>query len=156
MGKKVKTSDLGPVPWQDFVVGFQVASEALELDDLEQMPDPGVSDATDAQRRQAAKKLKEDPYLRVMIAVRNHFGADYPQLTRFMLRFWSLMDLLRRGHLNDWVTLDEATNFQSFHPAVLLAAAEVKLSNKAKFPPNRFTARVLAIIEEEAGEDGQE
>ena len=49
--------------------------------------------------------------------------------------------------------MGDISRSQSFHPAVLLAAAEVKLTNTARFPVKRFLARVEAIIEEEGGDN---
>ena len=114
------------------------------------MPDVGLQQASDAERQKARETLRRDPYLRVMVAVRNHFGQDYAHLACFMFRFWALIDLLRRKHIQQWVSVDEATNFQEFHPAVLLAGAEVKLTGKAKFPPKRFVQHVERIIQDEA------
>ena len=62
------------------------------------------------------------------------------------------MHLLRRGHIKAWITSSETNDFQSFHPAVLLAAAEVKLTNTAKFPVKRFIAQIEQIINQEGGD----
>ena len=155
MSKKIDKSQLAVVPWRDFVIGFQVAGNVLEVQDVDALPDVDLTDPTSENAIKAKQALKEDPYLRVLIAIRNHFGQTYPHLPSFIFRYWALMDLLRRGHITDWVTTNEE-GFQSFHPAVLLAAAETKLTNAAKFPPNRFRQRVTAIIAEETDEAGDE
>ena len=144
---------MGPMPWQDFVVGFQVASEALDSlpneQSTSQTPHPPSSERSDPLMTRAER----DPVLRVMLRTKKHFGASYTYHATFMYRFWALMHLLKRGHLQQWVTTNESNNFQSFHPAVLLAAAEVKLTNTAKFPVNRFLAHVKTILEEELDDD---
>ena len=90
-----------------------------------------------------------------MMRTKEHFGDGYEHHASFMYRFWALMHLLRRGHIQSWITSREENEFQSFHPAVLLAAAEVRLTNTAKFPVKRFVARVEAIIEEDGGDDDE-
>ncbi len=90
------------------------------------------------------------------MAVSQHFGRDYAHLSSFHYRFWALMELLDGGHIDRFVLEQEEGVPRRLHPALLLAAAEVKLTKNAKFPSRRFTARVEEIIRtegEEAPED---
>ena len=150
MSKKIDKNNLGPMPWQEFVVGFQVASTALDeaKDGDVSAPDTGGKDSKNLQVQTTA--IERDPVLRVMMRIKEHFGVGYVHRANFTYRFWALMHLLRRGHLKPWITSGEDDDFQSFHPAVLLACAEVKLTNTAKFPVKRFLTRVEQIIEEES------
>lgn len=141
------------MPWQDFVVGFQIASEALDSPPDGQPTEPVAKDPESKQRQQQRGAAERDPVLRVMSRTKEHFGAGYTHHATFMYRFWALMHLLRRGHIQHWITSSETNNFQSFHPAILLAAAEVKLTNTAKFPVKRFIAHVNTILEEELEND---
>ena len=152
MSKKVDKTNMGPMPWQEFVVGFQIASQALD----NPSPEPGDPQDPDAKIRQPRQTaIERDPVLRVMMRTKEHFGDGYEHHASFMYRFWALMHLLRRGHIQSWITSSEENEFQSFHPAVLLAAAEVRLTNTAKFPVKRFVARVEAILEEDGGDDDE-
>ena len=144
---------MGPMPWQDFVVGFQIASEALDSLPTDQSPSQTPKTPSSEGPDPRMTRAERDPVLRVMLRTKEHFGASYAHHSTFMYRFWALMHLLRRGHLQQWVTTNDSNNFQSFHPAVLLAAAEVKLTNTAKFPVNRFLAHVKTILEEELDDD---
>lgn len=149
MRKKIDKAHLSPIPWRDFVIGFQIAADVLEAETMSELPDVDLiePDSDKALRSKAA--LKNDPYLRVLIAIRNHFGTDYSHLNSFIIRYWALIGLVRQGHISDWITSDE-DGFQNFHPAVLLAASESKLTNTAKFPPRRFCQSVETIINEES------
>ena len=139
------------MPWQEFVLGFQIASDALDNPKLDGIPPVKPSHPQSKKTRDALLAVQRDPFLRVLAAVREHFGVDYQYLPSFVHRFWALIHLLRRGHIEQWITTNEENNFQAFHPAVLLAAAEVKLTNGAKFPIKRFITRVEEIVREEGG-----
>ena len=140
-----------PMPWQDFVLGFQVATVALDDPMLDDLPKVEPGDATGEQLRRAHDRIKKDPFLRVVLAIQAHFGKDYHYQTSLTHRFWALLHLMRRGHLAAWITTNDEGTRQNFHPAVLLAAAEVKLTKNAHFPVNRFLTRVGDILEEESG-----
>ena len=150
MSKKIDKTKMGPMPWQEFVMGFQVASEALDNPAQEQPPVLDTQDPDSKKHQEQLAAIERDPVLRVMLRTKEHFGAGYIHHATFMYRFWALMHLLRRGHIQEWITSSESNDFQSFHPAVLLAAAEVKLTNSAKFPVKRFIAHVEHIIEQES------
>ena len=150
MSKKIEKASLSPMPWRDFVLGFQVATTALENPNLEDIPPVNPDDPTSKKLHDTQVAIQKDPFLRVLLAAQHHFGDGYEHLGKFVYRFWALIHLLKRGHIKEWITHDEESDFQSFHPAVLLAAAEVKLTNNARFPPKRFVERVHTIMEEES------
>ena len=136
------TVPTGAVPWREFAMGYQIGMRALggEIpDELLQ----GLDEAPDGPRTQAAReRLEKDPNLRVSLSVREYFGPSYPLLRPLLYRFWSLYDLVHRGQVDEWVTRNEDGSAQSLHSALLLAAAEVKLTKKGKLPANRFRERV--------------
>tara|TARA_Y100000588_G_scaffold375390_1_gene451660 strand:- start:363 stop:824 length:462 start_codon:yes stop_codon:yes gene_type:complete len=150
MAQKIDKQALAPMPWRDFVIGFQVAADALDNPRLDEVPPIDPENPRSKQMHEAHVAIQKDPFLRVTISVRNHFGEDYAHMASFVYRFWALLHLLRKGHLSDWITVDDDRQFQSFHPAVLLAAAEARLSDKARFPPKRFIETVEQIITEES------
>ena len=131
----------GPMPWQDFVLGFEVANEALQSLEEPAVRPPFV--------RPVSHPGRNDPFRWVSVAVVRHFGRDYPHLANFQHRFWALMQLLEGGFVDEWVTAGDETSPRRLHPALLLAAAEVRLTRNAKFPARRFAARVEEIIRTE-------
>ena len=139
----------GPMPWQDFVLGFEIANEALESLEEPSLKPPFV--------RPAANPGRRDPFRWVSVAVARHFGRDYPHLSNFLYRFWALLQLLDAGSVDEWILPGDESSPRRLHPAMLLAAAEVRLTRKAKFPARRFAARVEEIIRTEvdapAGEE---
>ena len=154
MAKKPKTApaeqDPGPMPWQDFVLGFEVANEALQSLEEPTVKPPFVQPLSHPGRN--------DPFRWVSVAVTRHFGPSYPHLSNFLNRFWALLQLLDAGSVNEWILPGDEKSPRRLHPAMLLAAAEVRLTRKAKFPARRFVARVEEIIRTEmdapAGEEG--
>ncbi len=153
MGKKIDKASLVPMPWRDFVLGFQVATHALDNPNLEGIPKPANADDPLGRKIHATQMaIQRDPFLRVLSAVQEYFGQGYEYLGCFNHRFWALMQLVRRGHLEAWLTTsEEAPEVQQFHPAVLLAAAELKLTKNGRFPVNQFLHRVEEILHEEGG-----
>ena len=153
MAKKLKDASPeggpGPMPWQDFVLGFEVANEALQSLEEPAVRPPFV--------RPVSHPGRGDPLRWVSVAVTRHFGRDYPHLANFQLRFWALMQLLDSGSVNEWILSGDEAGPRRLHPALLLAAAEVRLTRNAKFPARRFAAHVEEIIRTEvdapAGED---
>ena len=93
-------------------------------------------------------KLERDPYSRVLLALRDHFGPDYPYYRAFLYRFWSLYDLVHRNQVPEFAQA-KGDGTLGLHPALLLAAADVKLTKKGRFPLNRFRDRVVEIIARE-------
>lgn len=140
------------MPWRDFVLGFQVAADALDNPRLDQIPPVDASIPQGKKFRDAHVAIQKDPFLRVTVAVQEHFGDGYEFLGSFMYRFWALLHLLRKGHLDNWITRDEERDFQSFHPAALLAAAETKLNEKGRFPPRQFISSIEQILAEDNDE----
>ena len=136
------------MPWQDFVLGFEVASEALASLDEPVVKPPFVHPVQAPGRR--------DSFLWVSMAVARHFGRDYPHLSNFQHRFWALMQLLDGGFVDEWVVPGDEASPRRLHPALLLAAAEVRLTRNSKFPSRRFAARVAEIIRTEGGEPAAE
>ena len=153
MSKKINKEALAPMPWRDFVLAFQVASEALDNPRLDQIEPVDPADPNSVKLREAKLKIQSDPFLRVLWSVQEQFGEGYEHMAPFTYRFWALLHLMKKGHLRDWITEDEERSFHSFHPAVLLAAAEAKLNDKARFPPKRFLETAIRIRDEETTGD---
>ena len=131
-----------PMPWQDFVLGFQIANEALE-----HLGGPVVKPPF---AQPAAAPGRDNPVTWAAVAVARHFGRDYPHLGSFQHRFWALMQLLEGGFVDEWLLPgDDEAAPRRLHPALLLAAAEVPLNRNAKFPTRRFAAHVKEIIRTE-------
>jgi len=164
MSRKRAKLDATGMPWQEFVAAYQIAMSALmgegapppvEMDgtpdDGEEASDaPGVTIAEETGEipPDVRERLQKDPYARVVLALREHFGPGYPFYRPFIYRFWSLYDLVHRGQLPEWVEPKE-DGTMGLHPALLLAASEVKLTKKGKLPTNRFRERVREVIAEE-------
>ena len=140
------------MPWQDFVLGFEIANEALQSLEAPEVKPPFVRPTPHPGRR--------DPFRWVSVAVGRHFGRDYPHLANFRERFWALLQLLDSGFVDEWILPGDEAGPRRLHPALLLAAAEVRLTRNAKFPARRFAARVEEIIRTEvdapAGEGDSE
>ena len=150
------------MPWQEFVAAYQIAMRALmgadapspvemaQTDDeaASDEPDMTIAEVTGEIPQDVRDRLQKDPYARVVLALREHFGPGYPFYRPFIYRFWSLYDLVHRGQLPEWVVPKE-DGTMGLHPALLLAASDVKLTKKGKLPANRFRGRVRQIIAEE-------
>ena len=173
MSRKRTGLDANAIPWQDFVAGYRVAMEAIMGEgapdpvevaadtpadavlagpahgeaDADPSSDASASTASDPDAARA--RLEKDPYARVLVALRAHFGPSYPLYRPLLYRFWGLYDLVHRGRLPEWVAPTEDGTL-GLHPALLLAAADVKLTKKGKLPVDRFRERVQQIIEDEA------
>ena len=143
---KPTSRDLEAMPWQEFVLGFQIATEALE-----RLHEPEVAPPF----MPAGRKRPRDPFVWTSLALAGRFGRDYPHLRNFHYRFWALMELLDGGHTDRWVTKSDEQPSRRLHPALLLAASEVKLTKNMKFPIKRFAARVEEIIRTEAEPPGE-
>ena len=135
------------------MLGFQVASHALDNPRLDEIPAVDPSDPSSVKLREAHTAIQKDPFLRVTLAVQEHFGDGYQHLANFTYRFWALIHLLRKGHLASWISRDDQRDFQSFHPAALLAAAEAKLNDKGRFPPRQFVTKIESVLAEESDHD---
>ena len=133
------------MPWQDFALAFEITNRALEYLDGPAVKPPFVRPAAPSPGRQ-------DPVLWTSIAVARHFGRNYPYLISFQRRYWGLMHLVDGGFVDEWVLADDGEGPRRLHPALLLAAAEVKLTRNGRFPPRRFAARVAEIIRTELDE----
>lgn len=145
--KKSTKRSIEPMPWQDFVLGFQVATQAIERLNGPEVSAPFMDQAQGARGRQ-------DPFYVVAMAVGQHFGREYAHLNSFHYRFWALMELLDNRQIDRFVLEQEEGVPRRLHPALLLAAAEVKLTKNGKFPSRRFVARAEEIIRIEGeGED---
>lgn len=149
MAKRINMSAVGPMPWRDFVLGFEIASRALENDAAVNRADTALDNAGTGQTRALKERIRKDPFLRVLDCVQRYFGRSYQHTSSFTYRFWALLHLMRRGHIAHWMHESAESDRQQYHPAVLLAAAEVKLTRNAHFPADRFNARVEQIIEQE-------
>ena len=118
MSKKIDKLKMAPMPWREFVVGFQIASQALDQPDPAESPRTEPVDADARKRQPQPGAIERDPVARVMMRIKDHFGEGYVHHASFMYRFWALMHLLQRGHIQAWITSSEENKFQSFHPAV--------------------------------------
>lgn len=130
MGGAIRRENLSPIPWREFVLGYEVAVAALQHE-----PDPQEG---------------TDPIMTVIDAAQGHFGDDSTHVKSFLYRFWALMDLVSKGQLAPWVSDDSQQ--QQLHPALLLAAAEVRMTKKGRFPAKRFVQHVEEIIRTESDE----
>lgn len=135
-----------PVPWRDFVVGFGVASEAMAAAGQPYSDgDPGK----DAAFRQAQAEGRESLF-RIVTALHDRFGRQYVFLSSLLTRYWALLELMQGGQVNEWLSnVESDAKTQNLHPALLLAAAETRLTKNGKFPTRRFRARVEQIIRDE-------
>jgi len=168
MSRKHAKLDANGIPWKEFVSAYQVAMGAL-MSDGTQSPSVSLTGSDDDAEASEVEvdsvsiaetasdlpadvreRLKKDPYARVVVALRAHFGPGYPYYRPFIYRFWSLYDLVHRGQLPEWVESKE-DGTMGLHPALLLAASDVKLTKKGKLPTNHFRERVRTIISEEMG-----
>ena len=121
------------MPWQDFVVGFQIANETLE---------------------EHSNLAQKESYNAVMFALRGHFGEGYVFIRNFMSRFNGLVDLVSCGELEPWLLgAEQADKPRTLHPALLLAASDVRMTRTGRFPSKRFRARVDEIIRTEGNGD---
>ncbi|MFT5391057.1 MAG: hypothetical protein ACI8PT_001248 [Gammaproteobacteria bacterium] len=175
MARKRASLDSNAMPWTEFIAGYRIAMGALmgpgsqspvaleagspaaqRLADLENHGEPSEvlsgdenvpveSVPVENMTPEMRTKLEADPYSRVLLALREHFGQGYPYYRPLLYRFWGLYDLVHRGRLANWVQSREDGTL-GLHPALLLAASEVKLTKKGKFPVDRFCAQVTQII----------
>lgn len=132
MGGAIRRENLSPVPWREFVLGYEGAVSALQ-----HTTDPPEG---------------ADPIMTVVDAARGHFGDDNVHVKSFLYRFWALMDLVTKGQLAPWVS--DVNQQQQLHPALLLAAAEVRMTKKGRFPAKRFVQHVEEIIRTESDAAG--
>lgn len=144
MAGRIDPKDTAPVPWRDFVTTFQLASR--RIGDLGAAP-AGTPPA-------GAGREYTKPLEIVTGAIAELFGPDYEHASGLAYRFFALIELITRGDLDAWL-VREAHDADEFgiHPALLLAAADVKLTRTGRFPLRRLLARTAAIQRTE-GEDG--
>ncbi|MCH9670773.1 MAG: hypothetical protein K0U93_04920 [Gammaproteobacteria bacterium] len=88
--------------------------------------------------------------MRELLDIATREFPDNPTMGKdFAVRFRAMLDLVSRELVEDWVTRDESGHPIKLHPALLLAAAEVRMTKTSRFPMKRFRARVFEIIAEE-------
>ena len=131
------------MPWQDFAIAFEIANSALAHFTRPALRPPF--------RQPEASAGRSSPFLGVAFSLRRHFGPDYPHLDDFLHRYQALMALVEGGLVEAWVFPGDEDHPRRLHPALLLAAAEVRLTRNARFPSKRFAARVVEIIRTESG-----
>ena len=150
--RRTNPADLKPMPWRDFALGFQLAMKAIETMKAPGVPAPFVGNPAslpDAPRSQ----IDTDPYLRVMFVMQQQFGRDYPHLGSFGYRFWGLLELVRSGQVEPYVTRDaEDGRVQGIHPALILSTAEVKLNKNGRLPLRRLLEQTDRIMRTEVAE----
>ena len=144
-GKKAKRvgARIEAMPWQDFAIAFEITNSAFAHFDRPALRPPF--------RQPEASPGESSPILRVAYLLRHHFGRDYPHLDAFLHRFQALIALVDGGLVDRWVIPGDEHHPRRLHPALLLAAAEVRLTRNARFPSKRFAARVEEIIRTESG-----
>ena len=146
MATRKKTKRVGArieaMPWQDFAIAFEIANATLAY-----LTRPALRPPF---REPEASAGNSSPFLGMAIALRRHFGPDYPHLDSFLHRFQALMALVDGGLVERWVIPEDEDHPRRLHPALLLAAAEVRLTRNARFPSKRFAARVEEIIRTES------
>lgn len=147
MAARKKTNRAGArieaMPWQDFAIAFEIANSTLAYFARPALRPPF--------RQPEASPGGSSPFLGVAYSLRRHFGRDYPHLDAFLHRFQALMALVDGGLVEQWVVPADEHHPRRLHPALLLAAAEVRLTRNARFPSKRFAARVEEIIRTESG-----
>ncbi|MEM7253062.1 MAG: hypothetical protein AAF493_16730 [Pseudomonadota bacterium] len=124
MGSAKSTASPPPVPWRRFVEGYEHTTATLQAD-------------------------SGPPFEAIWASAEAVFSDDLAMAKAFALRFWALLDLVRRDKLDTWVTRNESGQPAQLHPATVLAAAEVRMTKRSRFPANRFVARVEEIIANE-------
>ena len=148
MAKRARKASLErsdePMPWQDFVIGYEVANQALLHLERPAVKPPFL--------RPEPHPGQRDPSRWISLAVARHFGRDYPHLVTFQRRFWALMQLIEGDDMSEWVSAVDDESPRRLHPALLLAAAEVRLTRNGKFPTRRFARRVAEIVRTELDE----
>lgn len=93
------------------------------------------------------------PYVRAAVALRDHFNDDKRRFESAMARFVALMHLFTHNRLQQWVrTSANNATAQDIHPAVIHAAAQMKLNKSGKFPERKFLSVVAALASERYGE----
>jgi hypothetical protein len=92
---------------------------------------------------------RDMPLNRAALAVREHFAEDRESFFNFMTRFFALLDVFRIGTVSEWCCQNpKDPEAQDIHPAVIYAAAELKLNAEGHFPADEFHARVAALVSE--------
>ncbi len=90
------------------------------------------------------------PYVKAAVALRDHFGDDKRRFESAMARFVALMHLFSHNRLEQWVrTSANNATAQDIHPAVIHAAAQMKLNKSGKFPERKFLSLVAALASEQ-------
>ena len=142
--KKAKPAGgrIEPIPWQEFALGFEIANKALTYFSRPAVQPPFMPPT--------APEERPSPFLGMTTALRRFFGRDYPRLDSFLYRYQALMVLVEDGQVEQWVIAGDETHPARLHPALLLAAAEVRMTRNARFPSKRFAARVEEIIRTES------
>ena len=126
MSSNKRPRTVKPVPWRRFVTAYESTTHLLASSEEDANPLENI-------RKGAWEAFPDAP----------HIAHD------FALRFWALLDLVRREEIEQWVTRDDNGQPSQLHPALLLAASEVRMTKRSKFPSNRFRARVEEIISNE-------
>jgi hypothetical protein len=90
------------------------------------------------------------PYITAAAALRDHFGDDKRRFESAMARFVALMHLFTHNRLGKWVrTSPRNATVQDIHPAVIHAAAQMKLNKNGKFPERKFLSLVAELASEQ-------
>ncbi len=90
------------------------------------------------------------PYVKAAVALRDHFGNDKRRFENAMSRFVALMHLFTHNRLEHWVRASaKNATAQDIHPAVIHAAAQMKLNKSGKFPERKFLSLVAELASEQ-------
>ena len=155
----LEPSTLGPIDKDQFSFAFDLAMRAGHLSMPVENPEQyGVNLVDDDSGEVTGLRFTDNPMNRAIFAVKQHFGDDHQQLLNFTMRFFALMDIFRKNAVAEWIKDDlDNPRAKAIHPAVIYAAAEVKLNKKGDFPLKKFLARVKEIahtqIEDEDSEE---
>ena len=79
-------------------------------------------------------------------------GKD-KHLGSFGYRYWGLLELVRSGQVDAYVTRDpEDGRVQGIHPALILSTAEVKLNKNGRLPLRRLLEQADRIMRTEVAD----
>jgi len=80
---------------------------------------------------------------RVLMAFRERYGDNPDKYIGAAGRFFALLKLVRDNALSDWIESDPSvTDFVMLHPAVVEAAAVVRLNKNGSFPRREFLNKI--------------
>lgn len=85
----------------------------------------------------------DSPIVRAIKVFQTHFDNESGECQSAIARFYALTEMMRNKSLPRWITSTPAGD--SIHPAVMVAAATVKLTPNGKFAPAYFADQVEKV-----------